>query len=124
VPATDTHNIEIFENIPGIKIDIEPYLGDHTIARISFKNIGNKNAPTELLQAIVIPEHISIPQLLKITPNIQVYSVQSDVEIESVGVTIGCYSLDKKSNDVLLALIVLKSLEGHRTLHHCVCELD
>lgn len=120
----DLQNIEILETIPGIKILITPYFGDTRIAKISFINEGNTNVPSELLQAIIIPEQVSIPHLLKMTPNVWVYPINNDEEIESIGITIGSHNLMDDTQDILLALIVLKGQEANRTLFHCCCELN
>jgi hypothetical protein len=124
MPASDLQNIEIYDNVPGIKTEIDSYLDSADIAKIKFLKACGSDIQDELLQAVIIPNNINVPHLLRMTPGIQPYYIHGDEAIEMIATDTLDRTVENRVVKMLMAQIVIKSPRGHTTIWHCMCELD
>ena len=116
---------EIFYSVPYIMVTIRPFAGDDRITSIGFQNVGNHEVPAgEICRAVLVPEGLSMPHLMKMAPNQQGYIVAHDSELKSIFVTLGHF--DNGEHDVvcLVAVITLFSPTlGEQKITHLCCPL-
>ncbi len=105
-----------------ISATVIPYHLDQRITFVEFQNHGNTAAPKRLSRAVLVPEGITPPQVLQMSPNQQLYIVPADGEVSCITVTVG--RLTGTEVLVLAAVIDITSMYGDIRHQHACANFD
>ena len=104
---------------PGIEVTVLSYSQDHRVTLITFANNGNKQAPTKMNRAALLPLGMEKPAILQMAPDITWYDVPEDNVVEKISVTMGELKIGETVQEALIAVIDIVSVnDGHVAQTH------